>query len=227
MKLFIGLMVAAVCAEGARKAKAPQPTPLDLYVNEAMTRESDAAISQPGSLWSPSAALGALAGDLRARNVDDIVTVIVLDQASALAKGTTKSARSSSAQASISSLSGPLSGTGRLANLADLSSQTQLDGQGETSRETLLSTKLSARVTHVLPNGYLVVQGTKNVVVNSEVQTVTVRGVLRPVDLGAGNAVFSEQLGQLEVQVNGKGVVGDAIRRPHFLYRLLLGVLPF
>jgi hypothetical protein len=27
--------------------------------------------------------------------------------------------------------------------------------------------------------------------------------------------------------VNGKGVVGDAIRRPFFLYRLLLGILPF
>jgi flagellar L-ring protein precursor FlgH len=31
----------------------------------------------------------------------------------------------------------------------------------------------------------------------------------------------------LEVQVDGKGVVNDAIRRPNYLYRLLLGILPF
>jgi flagellar L-ring protein precursor FlgH len=31
----------------------------------------------------------------------------------------------------------------------------------------------------------------------------------------------------LEVKLDGKGVVKDAIRRPNFLYRLLLGVLPF
>ena len=37
----------------------------------------------------------------------------------------------------------------------------------------------------------------------------------------------SDRLGQLEVRVNGKGVVGDAIKRPFFLYRLLLGLLPF
>jgi flagellar L-ring protein precursor FlgH len=31
----------------------------------------------------------------------------------------------------------------------------------------------------------------------------------------------------MEIRLNGKGVVGDAIRRPNFLYRFLLGLLPF
>jgi len=31
----------------------------------------------------------------------------------------------------------------------------------------------------------------------------------------------------MEIQVNGKGVVADAVRRPNFLYRMLLGLLPF
>jgi flagellar L-ring protein precursor FlgH len=63
--------------------------------------------------------------------------------------------------------------------------------------------------------------------VNSERQTITVRGVVRPADIGPDNVVRSDRLGQLEVRVNGKGVVGDAIKRPFFLYRLLLGLLPF
>jgi flagellar L-ring protein precursor FlgH len=31
----------------------------------------------------------------------------------------------------------------------------------------------------------------------------------------------------MEIHVNGKGVVGDAVRRPNVLYRFLLGLLPF
>ena len=47
----------------------------------------------------------------------------------------------------------------------------------------------------------------------------------RPADL-FNNTVLSDHLAQLEVRVNGKGVVGDAIRRPFILYRLLMGILP-
>jgi flagellar L-ring protein FlgH len=82
-------------------------------------------------------------------------------------------------------------------------------------------------VTHVLPNGYLVLEGAKDVMVNSEHQLVTVRGVVRPVDLSPGNTIRSDQIAQMEIKINGKGVVNDAIRRPFILYRILLGLLPF
>jgi flagellar basal body L-ring protein FlgH len=51
--------------------------------------------------------------------------------------------------------------------------------------------------------------------------------MVRPSDLTTANTVLSNQVADLQVQVNGKGVVGDAIRRPHFMYRMLLGLLPF
>ena len=51
--------------------------------------------------------------------------------------------------------------------------------------------------------------------------------MVRPADLLADNTIRSDRLAELEVRVNGKGVVGDAIRRPFILYRLLLGLLPF
>ena len=63
--------------------------------------------------------------------------------------------------------------------------------------------------------------------VSSENQVVTVRGVIRPVDLDPTNTVASNRIAQMEIQVNGKGVVNDSIRRPNFLYRLILGILPF
>lgn len=155
------------------------------------------------------------------------MTIVVADRASALARGTTNAARQSSSKNSVGALFGSTKAAGPLANLASLGGESQLQGEGSTTRETVLSTTLSARVTHVLANGYLVVEGQKENIVNAERQTVVVRGVVRPTDLGPSNTVRSDRLAQLEIRINGKGVVGDAVRRPFFLYRLLMGMLPF
>lgn len=164
---------------------------------------------------------------MRAAQLNDIVTIEVNDKASALSKGATTTSRKSSAAASINALGGALKSPGPLTSLADLSGSNALQGQGETSRETALTTTLSARVTHVLPNGNMVVEGTKDILINSERQRVTVRGIIRWKDLTADNRVSSDRLSDLEVRVDGRGVVNDSIRRPNFLYRLLLGLLPF
>jgi flagellar L-ring protein precursor FlgH len=156
-----------------------------------------------------------------------VLTILVVENASAVAKGATKTQRSSSTKNSITALVGITKPTGPLANLATIGGDTQLDGQGSTSRDIVISTTLTARVAAVLPNGGMLIEAAKDVGINSENQVITVRGVVRPADIAADNTVRSDRLGQLEVKVNGKGVVGDAIKRPFFLYRLLLGLLPF
>ncbi len=153
--------------------------------------------------------------------------MLVSERASAVSKGTTKSGRQSSVKAGVNAFGGITKAAGPLANLAGANSQSQLNGEAETSRETLVTTTLATRVTNVLPNGNLVLQGSKEVQVNSERQLVSVRGIVRPSDLSPQNTVRSDRLALLEVHINGKGVVGDAIRRPFILYRLLLGILPF
>ena len=227
-KLLTVFVAVAACWAG-KKEKQPEPSALDRYIAEATGRAGTAGpnAGTPGSLWSPSSRVTDMALDLRARNLDDLVTILVVERASAVAKGSTKTARQSSAKASVSALAGIPSPVGALANMVGVSGDQQLDGQGQTSRETVLSTTLSARVTHVLPNGNLVVEGAKDVEVNSERQLVTVRGVIRPFDLTTANVVRSDRLAQMEIHISGKGVVEDAIRRPFFLYRILLGILPF
>jgi flagellar L-ring protein precursor FlgH len=73
----------------------------------------------------------------------------------------------------------------------------------------------------------LVVEGSKTLAVNSENQVITLRGVVRPADLTNANIVQSGNVAQMELKINGKGVVNDVIHRPNFLYRILLGLLPF
>jgi flagellar L-ring protein precursor FlgH len=225
--LFSLGIAAALTAEG-RDKKPPQLSPLDRYIQEALrdARPAQAAHS-PGSLWLPTSRYTNLGGDIRATQVDDLITVLVVESASAVVNGATKAQRQASMSASVNALGGQKSPKGALVNLANVNSASQLDGQGTTSRSTSINTNLSARITHVLPNGYLVVEGSKEVGVNSEHQTVTVRGVVRPSDLSTDNFIRSDQIAQLELKVNGKGVVGDAVRRPFILYRLIMGLLPF
>lgn len=223
---LLGIMLSAAPKTSKKDEKA-QKSALDEYVEAAHRRAASAASESPGSLWSSPASLADLASDVRARRVDDIVTILVNEQASAVATGATKSQRTSSASAAITSAAGQLKAAGPLANLWNSNSNSQLSGQGTTSRQTTLSTTLSARVTDVLPNGDLVIEGTKTVLVNSENQVVTLRGVVREADLSSGNIVQSDSIAQMELKINGKGVINDAIHRPFFLYRLLLGLLPF
>lgn len=211
------------------KSKPNEPSPLDKFIQEAKVNSAATpAATSPGSLFrAGTGGLTEMARDIRAGQVNDIVTIVVADKASALNKGTTTSSRKSSTKQSISSIFGPTKAAGPLASLAAASGDTQLQGTGTTSRDSSLATTLSARVALVLSNGYLVVDGLKDISVNSERQTVHVRGILRPSDLNALNQVASDRLAMLEITVNGRGVVGDAVRRPIFLYRLLLGLLPF
>ncbi len=227
---LLALLVAtnAVAAKKAKDEGDKKLSPLDLYVRAAKQRGGLAGSAPAaGSLWSPTARLYDVASDLRASRLDDTVTILVREDASAVSQGSVDSKRDSSASANIPALAGIPSAAGALQNLLDLSASRTLQGQGATSRRTTLSTTMTARVTDVLPNGFLVIEGTKSVAVNSENQLVTIRGVVRPTDIGTGNVVLSDHIAQLEVAVTGKGVVGDAIRRPNFLYRLLLGILPF
>jgi flagellar L-ring protein precursor FlgH len=233
-RILCSLLLIAACGgalkaddDKKKKTPPPPPSPLDRYVAEAEARRADSLATTPGSIWIAGSRLADAARDVRASQTDDMLTIIVAEQASAVTSGATSSSRKSSTANAITSLLGIRNPSGPLANLANVTGDTELAGQGSTTRTTTLTTILTARVTAVLPNGGLVVEASKDILINSEHQIITVRGVVRPADIDTTNSVQSTRLAQLELRVNGKGVVGDAIRRPNVLYRFLLGLLPF
>ena len=181
--------------------------------------------ASPGSLYTASGRLADAGRDVRAGEVNDIVTIVVNEAASAVVSGTSNSSRKSSVNTSITGAYGIVKP--QLTNLLGATNDTELAGTGTTSRNLALSTTISARVVEVQSNGNLVIEGTRDIGVNSDKQTVTVRGLVRPADLSSTNTINSVQIADLQIKVAGKGVVGDAVRRPNFLYRFLLGLLPF
>src|SRR5439155_6304876 len=171
-----------------KKKVTPQKSPLDQYLGQAYATSNVAAPStSPGSLWSPDSRFTSLAMDLRANRVGDIVTILVSENASAVASGNTKTARQSTLTSNISAAAGLTKAAGPWANLAGVNTQSQLNGQGTTNRQTTITATLSAHVTRVLPNGTMVIEGVKHVQVNSEDQPIVVRGILRPSDVQQDN----------------------------------------
>ncbi len=213
-------------AKKKTQPKDPPQSPLDVYVREA-AQQAEQQTPTEGSVWTPVAQFADLARDFIASRVNDLVTINVNEQASAVTTGASQTARNSGASLTIPQIAGIKSATGAATNFLSMTGAQSLQGTGTTSRQTTISTTVSARVTHVLPNDYLMLEGSKTVQVNSEAQVITIRGVVRPADLALDNSVSSDRLAQMEVLLNGKGVVGDAIRRPNALYRFLLGLLPF
>ncbi len=217
----------AAPGSGKKKPAADQTASLDDYVRQVHQRALQSPGASPGSLYVSTGKLADNVRDVRAGQLFDLVTIIVSDKASAVSSGVTNTARKSSVNASVSSLFGQKSAAGALSNLANASGNQQLQGQGTTSRESTLTTTVTAEVTDVLPNGNLVVLGRKEIMVNSEKQIITLRGIVRPDDLSPVNSIPSDRVARMEILVNGKGVVNDATKRPFFLYRILLGLLPF
>jgi flagellar L-ring protein precursor FlgH len=226
-KFRFAILLAAPLVAANKKPSAEQQVPLDQYVQQVNQRSHQSSSASPGSLYTSSGRLADGFRDVRASQTYDLVTIVVNENSSAVSSGTTKTSRQSSVAASVASGLLPKNSVKALSNLATTSNNQALQGQGTTTRGTTLTTTVTAEVTAVLPNGNLVVQGQKAILVNSEKQIITLRGIVRPDDLSPLNSVSADRVARMEILVNGKGVVNDAVKRPFILYRLLLGLLPF
>lgn len=180
------------------------------------------------SLFSDTAPNVFLFRDFKARNVHDILTIQVVESSTASNSANTSTQRQGEVGISAPNVFGLERGASALnfANILGATSNLNFAGQGSTSRTGQLQAFVTARVTKVLPNGDLEIQGTKEVTINRERQILTIRGLVRTRDVAPNNVVFSTAIANMEVKFDGKGIVSDA-NKPGFLYRLFSWITPF
>lgn len=219
------ILVAALAVAAGRPARAPRPTTAEAlrdYVRRAREAEPAAAPSA-GSLFSPGSP--GPYGDFKARRVDDIVVVRVVEATDATAAATTKTDRKAEINAGVPRLLGLESHIPAIKDIVQGSSSSKFNGDGSTQRSSALTTQIAARVVEVLPSGALVIEGSRELAVNRETQRVTLLGLVRPSDIDALGTVTSTQVSDLQVVVEGRGVVADN-ERPGWLHRFLVKALP-
>ena len=183
-----------------------------------------------GSLWQASSS--GLTEDTKARHKGDILTIVILEQASASKKATTGTSRKTGVSAGIPNLMGlETNMTGirnwmDLSNLINASSQSTFDGSGTTTRQENLNATITAKVVDVLPNGNLLIMGRRNVKVNNEDQLIMVEGTVRPRDITPDNTINSALVADARITYTGKGIVSDQAN-PGWLTNIFNKIWPF
>src|SRR5580704_19220398 len=110
--LFCCVLLAVSCVAAPLKKTPPEPSALDKYIAESMSHDAPSPVqASAGSLWTPSSRITDLGSDLRAIQVNDLVTIVVAEQASAVVNGATQTSRKSSAAAAVTGLAGLKSAT--------------------------------------------------------------------------------------------------------------------
>lgn len=170
-------------------------------------------------------------GDFRARNIGDIVTVNVVETSSASKKATTKTSRSSSVAAGVSSLFGfqkaieDKNSRFSADSMIEGSTKNDFDGSGATTRDSTVTASISCRVVSVMPNGNLSIYGSREIRVNNEKQFMVLTGIVRPEDIAADNTIPSSYIADAHIIYNGRGVIAEK-QSPGWLARILDYVWP-
>jgi flagellar L-ring protein precursor FlgH len=177
-------------------------------------------------LWIDNGRLANLVADYKASRVGDLVTISISQALSSTNTGNIATDRTFSASSGITALGGHISTSG-IANLFSPTSTQALTGKAAATSTTALTTTLTGRVAALLPSGTLVVEAERQIVMNDQRETVIVRGLVRPGDLDATNTVASNSVGNLEVEVKGKGIITEGVRSPSPVVKWILRIVGF
>ena len=203
-----------------------QSESLDQYLHRMQQSALVARVPSTGSLWMDSGRLADLGADYKARHVGDLITITVIQNITATSAGSVSSTRNLSASSGISALPAQLK-TANVASLFSPTSAYSLAGKGQAATTSSLTTSLAGRVGAVLASGALVIEAERELTMNNERQTVLLRGLVRPGDVGPNGAVASNAIANLELELKGKGVISEGNRPPNIIVRAILRIVGF
>jgi flagellar L-ring protein precursor FlgH len=95
----------------------------------------------------------------------------------------------------------------------DLAAKGEWNGGGDTQNTLTITNRTAVTVVDVLPNGNLVVEGAKIIRSAQESQYAYMRGIVRPVDIRADNTILSTQVADAQVEFIPEGELSDAQKK--------------
>lgn len=138
-----------------------------------------------------------VASDNKARQIGDIVMIVINEAASATNRVGVRTAKGSNLDGGLSA--------GSVDESLSFGIDSNYRGLGETERSDRLLANIAATVSEVLPNGDLIIVGKQNLLVNGEKRDIELRGQVRQIDISADNTVVSSRLANAAINYDGKG----------------------
>jgi len=148
--------------------------------------------------------------DIKARQVGDLLTVILDEQTDASKSATTGITKQNTTDISAPTILGHEPKIGGKTLGTSLDSSNDFSGEADSSQSNKLQGSITVTVAEVLPNGNLRIQGEKWIAINQGDEYVRLRGIVRPVDIAPTNTVLSTQVADAQITYRGKGAPADS-----------------
>ena len=166
-----------------------------------------------------------LYGANRASQPGDVIFIRVVESLNAVESVSTELERTTAFTSAISSFFGVPKST--LENLGTGAEGELTSEAGSRIRQrALLVTRLAGRVLKVYPNGTMLIEAKKYIVVEGMRREFVLRGVIRPEDIDSTNTVSSDKIANMEIFLDGKGYLAEG-GRPGWLARIFARIFPF
>ncbi len=170
-----------------------------------------------------------LYSDIKAHSVGEVITVLIIENASAKQSSSDKS-RSNAAVNADASLAGtfaeflPVFG-------ASSAISSDIDNSNGSDQQDRLSGKISVMIVGKTEMGLLEIQGERSVQVNGEENIMKLEGMVRPRDIRTDNTIFSYNIANAEIVYRQAGVV-NSIASPNaasktIAFTLVLGLIGY
>lgn len=150
------------------------------------------------SLWADNSSMNLFA-DRKARQVGDILTIIINETSSAARTNTASNSKSGNNELSA--------GTGIFHFLASASASQSdsFTANGNLRNSNNVSGRITVQVVDVKPNGNLVISGTQSIKQNRDEHKIVLSGVVRQEDVTKDNTVLSSLVADANITFDGKG----------------------
>ncbi|MCA8941465.1 MAG: flagellar basal body L-ring protein FlgH [Planctomycetes bacterium] len=158
------------------------------------------------NLYQQRATRGSLIDDHTARNVGDVLSIVIQERHKVKNEDKVERSNSTTLQAQLDAytLSSDTFNTNVLPEF-DARSNREFDGQAKQEKDSTLEASMAVMIVDTMPNGNLIVAGSRMVKIDDETKTLRISGVIRQLDISATNSVSSSLVAEARVSITGEG----------------------
>ncbi len=181
-----------------------------------------------GSLFEGKRSMS-LFSDVRAMEIGDIVSVVLVESTSAAKTADTELDKSSDVSITDPIVFGaPVTiNDGRYNLGTSLQSSSAFEGEASSNQSNSLTGSIAVQVSRVLPNGNLMIQGEKWIKINQGDEYIQLKGVIRPEDVSPTNQIPSTLVAEARISYGGTGPLNES-NTPGWLTRFFMSpLMPF
>lgn len=146
--------------------------------------------------------------DNKAREVGDLLTIVLVESTTARSNAKTGISKNSSIGLEAPTLFGQaVTMNGNNLLQAEVAAQRGFNGAGDSAQSNALAGNITVTVVQRLANGNLRVAGEKQMRLNQGDELVQVQGIVRASDIGPDNRVTSDRVGDARIVYGGRGAM--------------------